>query len=204
MVSLLQREKSLKPGSTGHTSSATHVVSKDLKNGAIKLYDENGNEFHVNKQWVKPYQKGVLEADKHDDIILDDEGEVMKFLIKNEDEIFTVPGDGVGIKTRGRHVFSNVKIRKFSKFDIEIRDKKGVENLADDLLSWLENPYLGKLTKAEIRDLFPEERLMAVSDNDNKQRISDSCSSSALTESYEARKVFEAGFYWPHIFCNAR
>ncbi|GKB05096.1 reverse transcriptase domain-containing protein [Tanacetum coccineum] len=54
------------------------------------------------------------------------------------------------------------------EFDIEIRDKKGVENLTADYLSRLENPDLGKLTKAEIRDLFPEEKLMAVSDKNNE------------------------------------
>ncbi|GKE35837.1 reverse transcriptase domain-containing protein [Tanacetum coccineum] len=59
-----------------------------------------------------------------------------------------------------------------------IHDKKGAENLIADHLSWLENPDLGKLTKAEIRDLFPEERLMAVSDKNNEP-----CS--VLTESYE-------------------
>ncbi|GKF40346.1 hypothetical protein Tco_0120407, partial [Tanacetum coccineum] len=52
------------------------LVSKDLKNGAIELYDEHGNEFIVNKKRVKPYQKDVLETDKHDDITLDDEREV--------------------------------------------------------------------------------------------------------------------------------
>ncbi|GJX90767.1 reverse transcriptase domain-containing protein [Tanacetum coccineum] len=36
------------------------------------------------------------------------------------------------------------------EFDIKIRDKKGAENLAADHLSRLENPDLGKLTKAEI------------------------------------------------------
>ncbi|GKC15516.1 hypothetical protein Tco_1012298, partial [Tanacetum coccineum] len=51
-------------------------VSKDLKNGAIELYDKDGNVFIVNKQRVKPYQKDVLETDKHDDITLNDEGEV--------------------------------------------------------------------------------------------------------------------------------
>ncbi|GJU55749.1 reverse transcriptase domain-containing protein [Tanacetum coccineum] len=51
-------------------------VSKDMKNGAIELYDEDGNEFIVNKQRVKPYQKDVLDADKNDDITLEDEGEV--------------------------------------------------------------------------------------------------------------------------------
>ncbi|GJS50535.1 hypothetical protein Tco_0623897 [Tanacetum coccineum] len=51
-------------------------VSKDMKNGAIELYDEDGNEFIVNKQRVKPYQKNVLDTNRDDDITLDDEGEV--------------------------------------------------------------------------------------------------------------------------------
>ncbi|GJR39052.1 DNA-directed DNA polymerase [Tanacetum coccineum] len=50
------------------------------------------------------------------------------------------------------------------QFDIKIRNKKGDENLATDHLSRLENPNLGKLTKGEIRDLFPEEQLMAFFD----------------------------------------
>nr|GEV29939.1 DNA-directed DNA polymerase [Tanacetum cinerariifolium] len=54
------------------------------------------------------------------------------------------------------------------QFDIEIRDKKSAENIIVDHLSRLENPDLRKLTKAEIRDLFPEERLMAISDKNNK------------------------------------
>ncbi|GJS52847.1 reverse transcriptase domain-containing protein [Tanacetum coccineum] len=63
------------------------------------------------------------------------------------------------------------------EFDIEIRDKKGAENLAADHLSRLKNPDLGKLTRAEIRDLFPEERLMAISDKNDEPCV--------LTESYE-------------------
>ncbi|GKD65868.1 reverse transcriptase domain-containing protein [Tanacetum coccineum] len=66
----------------------------------------------------------------------------------------------------------NVKaIRSFlvhTEFDIEIRDKKGAKKLAADHLSRLENPDLGKLTKAEIRDLFPEEQMMAISDKNNE------------------------------------
>ncbi|GJX47377.1 reverse transcriptase domain-containing protein [Tanacetum coccineum] len=49
-----------------------------------------------------------------------------------------------------------------------IHDKKGAKNLAADHLSRLENPDLGKLTKAEIRDLFPKERLMKISDKNNE------------------------------------
>ncbi|GKB60562.1 hypothetical protein Tco_0916748, partial [Tanacetum coccineum] len=54
------------------------------------------------------------------------------------------------------------------EFNIEIRDKKGSENLIADHLSRLENPDLGKLTKAEIRDLFLKERLMAISYKNNE------------------------------------
>ncbi|GKE39882.1 reverse transcriptase domain-containing protein, partial [Tanacetum coccineum] len=51
-------------------------VSKDMKNGAIELYNKDGNEFIVNKQRAKPYQKDVLDTNKDGDITLDDEGEV--------------------------------------------------------------------------------------------------------------------------------
>ncbi|GKE28689.1 reverse transcriptase domain-containing protein, partial [Tanacetum coccineum] len=49
-----------------------------------------------------------------------------------------------------------------------ICDKKGAKNLAADHLSRLENPDLGKLTKAQIRDLLSEERLMAIFDKNNE------------------------------------
>ncbi|GKB63405.1 reverse transcriptase domain-containing protein [Tanacetum coccineum] len=45
-------------------------------------------------------------------------------------------------------------------FDIEIKDKKGAENLAADHLSRLENPDLGVFTKEEIADEFPDKHLM--------------------------------------------
>ncbi|GJS29641.1 reverse transcriptase domain-containing protein [Tanacetum coccineum] len=54
------------------------------------------------------------------------------------------------------------------EFDIEIRDKRGAESLAADHLSRLENPELGKLTKAEIKDLFSEEQLMLVTNQSNE------------------------------------
>ncbi|GJV40414.1 reverse transcriptase domain-containing protein [Tanacetum coccineum] len=46
------------------------------------------------------------------------------------------------------------------KFDIEIKDKKGAENLAADHLSRLENPDLGTFTEEEITDEFLDEYLM--------------------------------------------
>nr|GEW78134.1 DNA-directed DNA polymerase [Tanacetum cinerariifolium] len=62
------------------------------------------------------------------------------------------------------------------EFDIEICDKKGVENLAADHLSRLENPDLRKLTRAEIRDLFPKEQLLEIFDKNSEPCV--------LTESY--------------------
>ncbi|GJY27352.1 reverse transcriptase domain-containing protein [Tanacetum coccineum] len=103
------------------------------------------------------------------------------------------------------------------EFDIKIRDKKGAKNLTTDHLSWLENPDLGKLTRAEIKDLFLEERLMAVSDKNNEPwcvardeaaQILRQCHSGPLGGHHgiatTTRKVFEAGFYWPNIFRDAR
>ncbi|GKA87443.1 MAK10-like protein [Tanacetum coccineum] len=43
---------------------------------AIELYDEEGSEFIVNKQRVKPYQKNFLDTNKDDHVTLNDEGEV--------------------------------------------------------------------------------------------------------------------------------
>ncbi|GJU71231.1 reverse transcriptase domain-containing protein [Tanacetum coccineum] len=45
-------------------------------------------------------------------------------------------------------------------FDIEIKDKKGAENLAANHLSRLEHPDLGTFTEEEINDEFPDEHLM--------------------------------------------
>ncbi|GJW16975.1 reverse transcriptase domain-containing protein [Tanacetum coccineum] len=93
------------------------------------------------------------------------------------------------------------------EFDIKIRDKKGVENLAPDHHSRLENPNLGKLNKAEIKDLFSEEQLMTISDRDQiiRRCVAGSEATQMLQQCHSgpsgghhgidttARKVFEAG-----------
>ncbi|GJT21948.1 reverse transcriptase domain-containing protein [Tanacetum coccineum] len=92
-------------------------------------------------------------------------------------------------------IFSFDKFRQYLvlsitiEFDIEIRDKKGTENLTADHLSRLENPDLRKLTRAEIRHLFPEEQLMTISDRSNEPWMNPFYSNSALTRSY--------GGVWP-------
>ncbi|GJV62807.1 reverse transcriptase domain-containing protein [Tanacetum coccineum] len=83
-------------------------------------------------------------------------------------------------------VFAFDKFRQYLVlFNTIIRDKKGAKNLASDHLSRLENPDLGKLTKAKLRDLFLEERLMAISNKNNEPWMSHSYSNSVLAESYE-------------------
>nr|GEX28188.1 reverse transcriptase domain-containing protein [Tanacetum cinerariifolium] len=49
------------------------------------------------------------------------------------------------------------------EFDITIRDKKGVESLATDHLSRLENPHQSMLDKKEINETFPLKTLNVVS-----------------------------------------
>ncbi|GJU80445.1 reverse transcriptase domain-containing protein [Tanacetum coccineum] len=48
------------------------------------------------------------------------------------------------------------------EFDIDVRDKKGAENLAADHLSRLENPHQDKLENKEINEAFPLETLGSV------------------------------------------
>ncbi|GJY82798.1 reverse transcriptase domain-containing protein [Tanacetum coccineum] len=62
-------------------------VCKDMKNGAIELYDKDGNGFIVNKKWVKPYQKFILDTNRDDDVALDDEGEVTLYLMRRSLEV---------------------------------------------------------------------------------------------------------------------
>nr|GEV91716.1 retrovirus-related Pol polyprotein from transposon 17.6 [Tanacetum cinerariifolium] len=109
--------------------------------------------------------------------------------------------------------------------------EKDVENLAANHLSWLEDPDLEKQTKVEIRDLFTEERLMAVSDKNNEPWYVDYANYLAsrvlpfLSTRQEKEKFFSdlrqyfwdepflfkqcadriirSQFYWPHIFRDA-
>ncbi|GJV79608.1 reverse transcriptase domain-containing protein [Tanacetum coccineum] len=53
------------------------------------------------------------------------------------------------------------------EFDVIIRDKKGVENLAADHLSRLENPHEGDLEKKEVTETFPRETLGKISSHND-------------------------------------
>ncbi|GJV95354.1 reverse transcriptase domain-containing protein [Tanacetum coccineum] len=55
------------------------------------------------------------------------------------------------------------------EFDIEIKNKKGAENVAEDHLSRLENPNLEELRDEYIDDNFHDETLMNISTHDNEE-----------------------------------
>ncbi|GJS01468.1 reverse transcriptase domain-containing protein [Tanacetum coccineum] len=119
------------------------------------------------------------------------------------------------------------------EFDIEIRDKKGAENLAADHLSRLENPHQDKLENKEINEAFPLETLGSVALQDQSTPwfadfanyhagkfvirrcvsgqealdILKACHSGPTGghygANYTARKIFDSGFYWPTIYKDA-
>ncbi|GJT05310.1 reverse transcriptase domain-containing protein [Tanacetum coccineum] len=87
-------------------------------------------------------------------------------------------------------------------FNIEIKDKKGAENLADDHMSRLENQNMGELAEEEITDKFTNEHLMILKAklNDEEPCPIGGHHSASVT----GRKVYETGFYWPSIFKDAK
>nr|GEW58314.1 reverse transcriptase domain-containing protein [Tanacetum cinerariifolium] len=101
-----------------------------------------------------------------------------------------------------------------------VRIKKGVENLAADHLSRLDNPDLGAFMKEENADEFPDEHLMilkgdlkddepwrCVAGNEILEILAH-CHSRPTgghhSASITGRKVYESGSFWPSIFKDAK
>ncbi|CAN6580929.1 unnamed protein product [Malus baccata var. baccata] len=95
------------------------------------------------------------------------------------------------------------------EFDIEIRDKKGVENVVADHLSRMVHE-----DASPISETFPDEQLMSIQivrrcvNESEFQSILTFCHSYACGGHFgtqrTALKVLECGFYWPTIFRDAR
>ncbi|GJX96656.1 reverse transcriptase domain-containing protein [Tanacetum coccineum] len=73
------------------------------------------------------------------------------------------------------------------EFDFKVIDTKGAENYAADHLSRLENPYENVFDPKEINETFP---LKQTTGGHHSANIT-------------ARKVFDAGFFWPTIYQDA-
>ncbi|GKA37967.1 reverse transcriptase domain-containing protein [Tanacetum coccineum] len=102
------------------------------------------------------------------------------------------------------------------EFNIEIRDKKGAENVAADHLSRLENPHKNELEKQHITESFPLESLgrfesvkeINVNENVINEKVVENVvlnnwNTEAHSANYTARKVFDSGFFWPTIYKDA-
>ncbi|GKA80519.1 reverse transcriptase domain-containing protein [Tanacetum coccineum] len=112
------------------------------------------------------------------------------------------------------------------EFDVEIRDKKGAENLTADHLSRLENPHQNEFKNKEIMETFPLETLGSVALRDDSTpwfadfanyHAGNFIGKKILTFLKLATvdplgdtmvpitplKVFDAGFFWPTIYKDA-
>ncbi|GJT01358.1 hypothetical protein Tco_0822527 [Tanacetum coccineum] len=75
-----------------------------------------------------------------------------------------------------------------------LEKRKGIEDLAGDHLSRIDNPHMEVLTKREIADEFPNKHLMLL-----KSKFNDNEPCASVT----AKKVYESGFYWPSVCKDA-
>ncbi|GJR25436.1 reverse transcriptase domain-containing protein [Tanacetum coccineum] len=107
------------------------------------------------------------------------------------------------------------------EFDIDVRDKKGAENLAADHLSRLENPHQDKFENKEINEAFPLETLGSIALKDDStpwvirrcvsgpqealefSKLFTGTTGGHYGANYTARKIFDSGFYWPTIYKDA-
>ncbi|GJX31660.1 reverse transcriptase domain-containing protein [Tanacetum coccineum] len=94
------------------------------------------------------------------------------------------------------------------EFDIEIKDRKGIENVAAGHLSRIENDETSD--DSEVDDNFPGETLMEI--NINEPCFADFANYPVGTLSLQsghygpnrtAKKVLDSGFYWPIIIKEA-
>ncbi|GJS26764.1 reverse transcriptase domain-containing protein [Tanacetum coccineum] len=99
---------------------------------------------------------------------------------------------------------SDFAIGAVLEFDIEIKDRKGIENVAADHLSRIENNETSD--DSEVDDNFLEETLMEI--NINEPWFTDftnylvgtlSLQSGHYGPNITAKNVFDSGFYWPTI-----
>ncbi|GJT14611.1 reverse transcriptase domain-containing protein [Tanacetum coccineum] len=108
------------------------------------------------------------------------------------------------------------------EFDFKVIDTKGAENYAADHLSRLENPYENVFDPKEITETFPLETLSVLTSKDQNCadqiirrcvdgkeafEILEACHSGPTGGHYganfTAKKVFDAGFFWPTIYKDA-
>nr|GEY95369.1 reverse transcriptase domain-containing protein [Tanacetum cinerariifolium] len=85
------------------------------------------------------------------------------------------------------------------EFNIIIRDKKGMENLAENHLSRLENPHKDVFENKDINENFPLETLAY----DILKACHKGPTGGHHGANFTAKKVYDVGFFWPTIYRDA-
>nr|GEV79426.1 hypothetical protein [Tanacetum cinerariifolium] len=135
------------------------------------------------------------------------------YLIMNKSIVYT---DHFALKYLFAKKYSKARllcwVLLLQEFTFKVIDTKGVENLAADHLSRLENPHQNVLNPKEINESFPLETLNLVSTRGvHSQEAIDilkAChygpTGGHHGPNYIAKKVFDSGFYWPTIYRDAQ
>ncbi|XP_048228900.1 uncharacterized protein LOC125369783 [Ricinus communis] len=108
------------------------------------------------------------------DLTPEERAKTLDALRDQEKTIFTCPM-GHSLIDGCLLAYAMRRLRFSGEFNIKIRDKKGVENLAADHLSRLENPSLDALDESTIDDQFPEEHLYSLKDARTFVQVCDTC-----------------------------
>ncbi|GKC88068.1 reverse transcriptase domain-containing protein [Tanacetum coccineum] len=134
------------PNEASVINSIWHIDPFDM---AYLIIQKTDDEFETDLEHLR---SGTLSKENVKKQELKDLPTHLEYAYLNNDEYFPII---VSSKLSEKE-----KKITFAGFDIEIRDKKGAENLAVNHLSRMENPHVEVLNENEIADEFPDEHLM--------------------------------------------
>nr|GEW98226.1 putative reverse transcriptase domain-containing protein [Tanacetum cinerariifolium] len=152
-------------------------VQDVLKNEIVKLLDSGLIYPILDSSWVSPIH--VVPKKKGISVVLNDDNELIPSHTVTGWRVCIVYTDHSALK----YLFNKQDVKPrlirwvllLQGFNIEIKDKKGVENLAADHLSRLENSHMEVLIDRKIADEFPNEHLMMLKTTFNENEPCKNC-----------------------------
>ncbi|GKC39642.1 reverse transcriptase domain-containing protein [Tanacetum coccineum] len=143
----------------------------DFAVGAV-LGQRKGKHFHpihFARKTLNKAQQNYTVTEKELFAVLFAFGDFRSYLVLSKTVVFT---DHSTLKYMFDKPVSKTRLIRYilllQEFDIEIRNKKGVKNVAADHLSRLENPNFEKLREYEIDDNFMDGILMKIENHDEE------------------------------------